>query len=1037
MRKLTIICFSLWMFQTSLFAQESLGMTDRDAHYKKGTELLESKQLLAARKEFECFLSEFKPAHQIAEYLKVSNANYYIGAIAVDLHQPDAEKILLDYIHNFHETSLRRLAYYQLGKWYNQEGKYDESIVWFEKVTKKDLSNQQRTAYSFKLGYAYFLNKEFDKAKPLFKEVKSFENIYQNDANYYYGYISFSEGEYTAAQTSFETIQSIDHYKNLVPYYLAQIYFMKKNYDKVIAYTEPYLKDNSLKYQSEIQYIVGQSYYYKQDYAKAAPLLKSYIDKTPKVKKESIYQLAFTQYKIGNYADAIKNFKQLNVVEDSLGQNSFYTLANCYLKIGETDNAKTAFAQAARMDFDQSIKEIAAANYIKLSYESEDFSTVVVQAPVFLNTFTKSTEADDITVILATSLLQTKNYKEAIRVIESTKNKNAVLNKAYQQVTYYQSVAVFNDKDYGESLLLLNKSLSFPLDKNIQGEALFLKGEIYYISNDYPKAILEFGKYLQIANIEKIGNANTNAFKAYYGQGYAYLKQKQYLAAIQPFQNAVNAYGQSQTNDKSALYDAYTRLADCQYMTKDLNNAANNYQKVWNESSSNKDYTLFQLSMIQGFQKKYGDKVTNLKNLVSNYPNSAYAENALYEIGITQQQDLEDPQSALLSYSQLTKNYPSSKYRADALMHIGLINFNLGNNEKAMTYYKEVVTNYPKSEEQKDALSIIQEIYVDMGNPSGYIEYLNQIGYDISTSVQDSLYFRPGEDRYMSSDYNNAITSLESYVSKFPTGFFALKAQYYLGDSYFKLNKYNEAVEHYDIVVSNGPSSYYEKALNRAALLCFQSLKDYEKARRFYALLYELNKNKTDEFGMLMNVLRSSYLSKSDNDVIKYADLMVINSTASATDKLEARYYKASVLLDKSDWDNALFEYTEVASGKVSEQTAESNYYLAYLLNKKGLFQNSLDKAFEVKEKVEGYDYWLAKLFILIGDNYAALQDFYQAKATYESILENYKGDKDLIEEAKNKLQQAKDAELLKSKIDISNGTETKIEVEKIETPNP
>jgi hypothetical protein len=220
-------------------------------------------------------------------------------------------------------------------------------------------------------------------------------------------------------------------------------------------------------------------------------------------------------------------------------------------------------------------------------------------------------------------------------------------------------------------------------------------------------------------------------------------------------------------------------------------------------------------------------------------------------------------------------------------------------------------------------------------------------------------------------------------------------------------------------------------------LLSFQTLKDYGKARKFYALLYELNKNKTDEFGMLMNTLRASYLSTADADVLKYADLVVIHAKANENDKLEARYYKASVLLDQSKWDEALVEYAEVAKGKVSEQTSESNYYIAYLLNKKGQFQNSLDTAFAVKEKVEGYDYWLAKLFILIGDDYIALKDYYQAKATYQSILDNYKGDKDLIEETKTKLQNAKDAELQNSKIDIETDAKQGIEVEPIENENP
>lgn len=135
-------------------------------------------------------------------------------------------------------------------------------------------------------------------------------------------------------------------------------------------------------------------------------------------------------------------------------QNSLYALANCYLKVNEPDNAKTAFAQVARMDFDQSIKEIAAANYIKLSYASEDFSNVVAPAPLFLNTFPKSVEEDDITVILATSLLQTKNYNEANSSHRKYEEQELY---SYQQVTYYQAVQDFNDKDFAHSITLLDK----------------------------------------------------------------------------------------------------------------------------------------------------------------------------------------------------------------------------------------------------------------------------------------------------------------------------------------------------------------------------------------------------------------------------------------------------------------------------------------------------------------------------------------------------------------------------------------------------
>jgi TolA-binding protein len=50
------------------------------------------------------------------------------------------------------------------------------------------------------------------------------------------------------------------------------------------------------------------------------------------------------------------------------------------------------------------------------------------------------------------------------------------------------------------------------------------------------------------------------------------------------------------------------------------------------------------------------------------------------------------------------------------------------------------------------------------------------------------------------------------------------------------------------------------------------------------------------------------------------------------------------------------------------------------------------------------YDYWVAKTFILLADNYVKLKDNFQAKATLQSIIENYKGNDDVLPTAKQKL---------------------------------
>ncbi|MBQ7550521.1 MAG: hypothetical protein IJT04_03205, partial [Bacteroidales bacterium] len=54
--------------------------------------------------------------------------------------------------------------------------------------------------------------------------------------------------------------------------------------------------------------------------------------------------------------------------------------------------------------------------------------------------------------------------------------------------------------------------------------------------------------------------------------------------------------------------------------------------------------------------------------------------------------------------------------------------------------------------------------------------------------------------------------------------------------------------------------------------------------------------------------------------------------------------------------------------------------------------------------------YWLASTFILYGDFYVAKKNYFQARHTYQSIVDNYDGD-DLREVARQKIAQIDEIE--------------------------
>jgi TolA-binding protein len=70
-------------------------------------------------------------------------------------------------------------------------------------------------------------------------------------------------------------------------------------------------------------------------------------------------------------------------------------------------------------------------------------------------------------------------------------------------------------------------------------------------------------------------------------------------------------------------------LADIHYANNDLNEAI----AIYDKNADATDYTLYQKAMALGFKGDTQAKITNLKNLLSKYPDSEYYDDAQYEIG--------------------------------------------------------------------------------------------------------------------------------------------------------------------------------------------------------------------------------------------------------------------------------------------------------------------------------------------------------------------------------------------------------------------
>jgi TolA-binding protein len=127
------------------------------------------------------------------------------------------------------------------------------------------------------------------------------------------------------------------------------------------------------------------------------------------------------------------------------------------------------------------------------------------------------------------------------------------------------------------------------------------------------------------------GAVLTNYFNTVnYNIGYAYYLQKDYNNAIMWFRKYT---GYEKENDKKRLNDAYLRIADSYFITKDYRGAFDFYGEAAGLKILETDYALLQRSIAAGLLAKNDDKEKGLKQLLSEYPNSVYKSDAYYELG--------------------------------------------------------------------------------------------------------------------------------------------------------------------------------------------------------------------------------------------------------------------------------------------------------------------------------------------------------------------------------------------------------------------
>ncbi len=988
-----IFILLLLIFTSPLIAQRTTIYTDKDADFKLGMELFAKEKFGAAQKVFQKVIESNRP--QTEERV---DAEYFSAICALELFNDDAEFLLSQFVKMHPESKHIKSAYFNMGNFQYRKKRYKEAIAYYEKVDPLDLTNNQLSEYYFKLGYSYFSKQKYEQAQKLFFEIKDVDNKYAAPATYYYAHIAYLNKNYETAQKGFLKLSSNPNFGPLVPYYIAQIYYLQGRYDEVISYAPGLLDSANIKRAPEIAHLLGDAYYKKNMYKDAIPYFELYLKQAGKVAREDSYQIAYAYYKTKSFAKAIENFKKSIKDEDSLSQMAHYHLADCYINIGNKQFARNSMQIASKLNFDAEIKEDALFTFAKLAFELSynPYQEAITAFENYIAQYPNSSRLDEAYKYLVNVYLTTKNYKDALTSIERIKQKSQDMQFAYQKIAYYRAVELFNDKSMESALLNFDKALLYPKDKNLNALSHYWKGESYYRLSKYNEAITEYKTFLY-----EPGAALLPVFKTVnYNLGYAYFKLSDYANAI-VWLRKYTGIPVEESLDSKKRNDAFIRIGDSYFVTKDYSNAIDYYNQASKLGSLNNDYVLYQKASAMGVLTKFGDKIETLQSLINQYPNSPYTDDAKYELANAYLVQNEN-EKALSMLSKIVDDYPNSSYVKKSLLKMALIHYNNDQNKLALELNKRIIADYPKSSEANEALSNMRTIYVETSNIAEFEDYLKNQSINISASSLDSAMYEAAEMRFVKGDCDNASKDFGNYLTKYPNAFFKLNATFYKAECDFKKGFLVEALTGYNYVTEQPRSNFSEKALLKAAFICFKNEK-FGDALNAYLKLEELAEIPANILEARIGQMRCNYKLTHYAASISAAKRIISMEKTSNEMLHEAHLTSAKSYMAEGNDSLAMDEFVVTAKLTKSELGAEAKYNIALLQFKKGNYSASEKTIDEIIKQVPSYDFWIAKSFILWADNYVALKDYFQAKATLQSIIDNAEIP-ELVKEAQEKL---------------------------------
>ncbi len=501
-KKLTILFLCFFIAQ-SVQAQFSLRITEEHEKLKSAISNFELGHYHQTQQDVKDYLAGLN--QKTDQDIYTATAHFYDLMSAMGQGTKGSTAALADMLLNTPYASLQQYGYFRLAKYLFSQQDYVQAIPFYETTDITYLSNQEISQRNFELAYCYLLNNQIEKVGPLFNTIKDVQGEYYSPGNYYNGVVAYYQGDYDGALKSFKSIETQEAYQEVVPFYIAELNYLKGDKNKALRLAKAYLKTDKEKYKSQMAQLASQIYFEKNDFTNA----KKYIDESAQkgeLYDDDYFRLGYTHYQVGDVAKAITYFEKVKPSNKSVGTQALYYLGLCQLKNGEKENALNTFDLAMTASDIGDLKEDISFNAAKLTYDLGKTVEAEQKLDAFINVYPSSKYYNDAVEMLALLTIKEKNFDKSITTLNKLGNLTPVFQIVYQKVNYARGIQMLKDGNASLAIPYFNEATKYPVNEDINGLSEFWKSECYYRLGQYQDAITSVNKF-----INKPGRGNNPA----------------------------------------------------------------------------------------------------------------------------------------------------------------------------------------------------------------------------------------------------------------------------------------------------------------------------------------------------------------------------------------------------------------------------------------------------------------------------------------------------------------------------------------------